>query len=250
MKFPSFVDISFLVRGLWMLAGLFLLFSAVSAQTNPALVTIVKVANTVDPSGTAQTSFQFTATPNFGVTSFNLVDNAPGGAGVQRTSDPITVFDPSNLATVTINEENTAGWTLEGIVCSTNNQASVQFTVPNQPAPHAGTLIVTTGRGGLTTCTFFNSQLSVTAAPATVSGRTLSASGLPLKGVTVSLTDATTGETRYALTNPFGVFIFENCMTDDFYILSVGSKRYSFAQSTRTFTLQDNLADLDFVADP
>src|SRR5262249_38370908 len=150
----------------------------------------------------------------------------------------------------TINEENTPGWTLEGIVCSTNNQASVQFTVPNQPAPHAGTLIVTTGRGGLTTCTFFNSQLSVTAAPASVSGRTLSADGMPLKGVYVSLTDATTGETRYALTSPFGYFVFENCMTDDFYILSVGSKRYSFSPSTRSFTLTDNLSDVDFVADP
>jgi hypothetical protein len=250
MKFPNFADISFSVRGLLAFLGIFLFVAAVSAQTNPAFVTIVKVANTVDGSGTAITSFPFTASSNFGQTSFNLIDNVPGDGGASQMSAPIVDFGTGNTATVTINEENTFGWTLEGIVCTTNNQSSVTFTVPTQPAPHAGTLIVTTGRGGVTTCTFFDSQLSVTAAPATISGRVLSSSGAPLKSVTVELTDASTGESRIALTNPFGYYVFDNCMTDDFYVLNVKSRNYSFNPSSRSFSLTDNLADVNFVADP
>jgi hypothetical protein len=94
----------------------------------------------------------------------------------------------------------------------------------------------------------FEPNLSPTAAPATIAGRVVSADGMGLRGVSVRLMNASTGEMRSALTNGFGYYIFEDMPTEDFYIVSVSSKRYTFPVSVRTFTLQDSLTELDFIA--
>jgi hypothetical protein len=39
-------------------------------------------------------------------------------------------------------------------------------------------------------------------------------------------------------------------MTDEVYTLSVSSKRYSFPAGSRTFTLRDNVSDMNFIAAP
>jgi len=108
--------------------------------------------------------------------------------------------------------------------------------------------VVTSDQGGLTTCTFTNSQLSVTAAPASVNGRVTNAFGNGISGATVGLTDLSTGQTRYALTNSFGYYTFDNCQTEDFYLLTVEAKRYKFSNNSMTFTLQDNLFNMDFTS--
>lgn len=219
------------------------------AVTVAAFINIIKVANTSDGSGTAITPFPFTATANFGTTSFNLIDNVAGSAGALQQSNAITVFGVGNA--VTVNEENISGWTLLDISCDVNSSASFTKSIPAQPAPHAGSVTVTLTPGGVATCTFSNSQLQTTAAPATVSGRVLSADGTQLVGVPVVLTDLSTGETRSSRSNSFGYFFFDNCVTEHFYILRVvNTKRYSFSSDTRSFTLFDDLADTMFVADP
>ena len=250
MRFLNFLDISLPARGFFALAGLLLLVAAVSAQQNPAFLTIAKAVNTINGEGDAITPFQFTASANFGVTSFTLIDNIPGPGGVSILSIPITNFGVGNE--VIINEENTVNWSLADITCSINDRASVIVnTIFVQPAPLAGTVSIRMQPGGVATCTFTNTQLAPTAAPAAVSGRVLSASGLPLMGVSLVLTDANTGETRYARSNTFGYFVFENCVTEDFYVLRVvSSKRYTFPSDTRSFTLLDNVVDMDFTADP
>jgi hypothetical protein len=206
------------------------------------IINIVKVVNTVDGSGSANTAFGFTASTGFGSTSFSLIDDNAGPGIDTKQSQAITAFGAANAVTVT--ENSISGWTLADISCTTNVASSATTSLVSRNA------VITTNAGGVTTCTFTNTQLSVTAAPANISGRALTADGVAIKNVSVVLTDASTGLTRYALTNQFGYYVFDNVMTDDFYVLSISSKRYTFSPSTRSFTLTDNLADQDFVSIP
>jgi hypothetical protein len=204
------------------------------------ILNIVKVVNTIDGSGVAITAFPFTASGPFGQSSFTITDNVPGSGGGTVQSAAITSFGAANNITVT--EGNVAGWTLADVSCTTNVASSSTTSLALRD------VVVTSNQGAVTTCTFTNTQLSVTAAPASVSGRLMSASGMPLRGVTVTLLDASTGVQRITTTSSFGYFVFDNCTTDDFYVVNLKSRTYTFTPSSRSFTLQDNLAGLDFVA--
>ena len=204
------------------------------------ILNVVKVVNTVDGSGAAQTAFPFSASAGFGVTSFSLIDDNAGPGVDTIQSQAITNFGAANAITVT--EGSSFGWTLLDVTCVNNVASSATTSLASHNA------VVTTNAGGVTTCTFTNSQLQVTAAPANISGRVLSASGMPLRGLAVVLTDVTTGERRYATTNSFGFYTFSNAMTDDFYVVSISSKVYRFTPSTQSFTLTDNLLNMDFRA--
>jgi len=212
------------------------------------IINVVKVVQTqgcaVGADCSANTAFPFTASAGFGpTTSFSLIDDNAGPGVDTQQSQAITAFGAANSVTVT--EGSTFGWTLAGISCTSNVAASSTNTFPG-----GSSATITTNAGGVTTCTFTNSQLQITAAPASITGRLVDANGVGLRNVSVVLTDASTGTTRYALSNQFGYYVFDNCMTDDFYVMSTSSKRYTFTPSTHSFTLTDNLANMDFVANP
>ncbi len=61
----------------------------------------------------------------------------------------------------------------------------------------------------------------------------------------VTLTD-TTGETRFAMTNPFGFYRFGEVSLGETYFLSVSHKRYQFAPQGLTLTGEVN--GLNFIA--
>jgi hypothetical protein len=205
------------------------------------IVRIVKQVSTADGSNVAITLFGFTSSANFGVTAFNV--KADGVAGDDtRESSAIIAFGAAN--TITVSENTINGWTLANIACT---ETGTQNSTTNL-AQRTATIVVEEGEA--VTCTFTNTQLGVTAAPASISGQVVSATGMPLRGVTVSLTDASTGERRIATTSSFGYFVFDNCMTDDFYVINLKSRTNTFSPSSRSFTLTDNLAGMDFVADP
>jgi hypothetical protein len=211
------------------------------------IINIVKAVSTQDGSGAAFTAFPFTASTGFGFSSFSLVDDNAGPGIDTQQSVSIQSFGAANAITVT--EENTFGWTLESINCTTNVASSVTQNIPTQPAPNAGSVTITTNAGGFTTCTFNNTQLGITAAPATVTGRVFTASGLPVRGVTVEITNISTGDIRTATTNSFGYYTFTDLTTEDLYRLTpVSNKRYQFDNSVRMFTLMEDLAGLDFFA--
>jgi len=208
------------------------------------IVRVVKVANTVDGSGVANTPFAFTASANFGTGTFSLTDNVAGSAGASIVSPGIQSFGVGNE--VTINEENTTGWTLSGLTCTGNALATANANILTQPAAHSGTAVITLSEGGQMTCTFTNSQLGITAAPASITGQIVSSGGSPLGGITVRLTDYTTGEIRTATSNSFGYYTFDNLTVQDFYQLTVSAKRYRFSNPSRTFTLSQDLSGIDF----
>jgi len=218
-----------------------------SAVVVSGILNIQKVVNTIDGSGIANIDFPFTASNNAGLgANFTLRDDDAGPGQDIAQSPAIASFGATNA--ITVNEENFPNWTLQDLVCTGNGFATATTDKPVQPALHAGTAVITMNEGGIMTCVFTNSQASVTAAPAAVTGQIVSSTGSGLKGVTVILTDISTGEVKSALTNNFGYYNFSNLATEDFYRITVTSRRYTFSTTSRTFTLTDDLAGVDFIA--
>lgn len=87
-----------------------------------------------------------------------------------------------------------------------------------------------------------------TAASVTVGGRVLNASGRGINRARVTMTDSN-GETRSALTNPFGYYRFTDVPAGETYVFSVSAKRYSFSQASQVRSIVEETDDINFVAD-
>ena len=88
---------------------------------------------------------------------------------------------------------------------------------------------------------------SLTAAGVELSGRVMTANGNGVTGAIVTVTDQS-GVARTTLTSSFGYYRFDDVQVGQTYIVSVGSKRFSF--TPRVVQVVDNVSDLDFVAEP
>jgi hypothetical protein len=93
------------------------------------------------------------------------------------------------------------------------------------------------------------SSSNPTASTVAVAGRVLSANGLGIFKVRISITNAA-GETRTVLTNSFGYYCFTDVAVSETYIFSVSSKRYQFTQPTQMLTIIEKVNDLNFTASP
>jgi len=222
----------------------------VSAVTFPAKVTIIKTVTTNEvPPGTASTTaFPFTAI-NFSPTSFSLVDD-DGGPGIDSITDANIRTFGTGAARITETLPGAPGdWSLADVTC---DETSGGLPQTDNTVWTPGNLFVSLNieEGEFITCTFHNTQLRPSAADATLSGRVLNGYGRGIKGVSVVVTDAMTGEARYTITNPFGYYSFSDLESGRFYFVRVSAKGYKFAESSKTFTLNDSLTDVDFVANP
>lgn len=109
---------------------------------------------------------------------------------------------------------------------------------------------ITTGNPGDNNHNYdFGLTLAPSAAPVSVSGRITTANGNGIRNVRVTLTEES-GAMHYALTGTFGYFTFENIESGQGVVLSVSAKRYTFSQPTRFISLDDNITDADWVANP
>lgn len=93
------------------------------------------------------------------------------------------------------------------------------------------------------------SGLAPTAAPVSISGRVTASDGRGLRNAVLSLTDQE-GNVRTALTNSFGYYRFDRIDAGQTVIVRISAKQYVFADPTRIVTVQDEIADLDFTAEP
>lgn len=89
---------------------------------------------------------------------------------------------------------------------------------------------------------------SAPAANVSVGGRVTTSSGAGVSNAIVSLTDSGTGGRRTAITNPFGFYRFDNVLSGSSYTIAVISRLYTF--TPRTVQVDNNLTDVDFVAQP
>ncbi|MEP7212326.1 MAG: carboxypeptidase-like regulatory domain-containing protein [Acidobacteriota bacterium] len=92
--------------------------------------------------------------------------------------------------------------------------------------------------------------LAPTAARVSLAGRVLTANGEGLKNAVVVLEGGSLTQPRTAITGPFGYYAFGDLPAGLTYILSVKSKRYSFADPTRVVSLDTELLDANFIAEP
>jgi hypothetical protein len=128
------------------------------------------------------------------------------------------------------------------ISCTENNPNSTVDLVNRR-------VTINADEGETIDCTFTSEPVAPTAADATVSGRIVNQSGRGVRGVYLTLYDAGTGETLVSVTNSFGFYSFSNLNVTDFYQLTAFStKRVSISDPVRTFTLNDDLAGVNFTA--
>jgi subtilisin-like proprotein convertase family protein len=92
--------------------------------------------------------------------------------------------------------------------------------------------------------------LAPTSAEASISGRVTTANGSGIRNAIVKLTAGRLTEPRYVATGAFGSYMFDGLAVGETYVLQVSAKRFRFAQPSRIFTLQDNVTDMDFTANP
>lgn len=85
-----------------------------------------------------------------------------------------------------------------------------------------------------------------TAAGVGLAGRVLTPGRNGLRNATVSLTDSR-GNIRTARSSTFGYFRFEDLPVGETYVISIDSKRYTFAP--RTVQLLDAVSDLELIAE-
>lgn len=217
----------------------------------PATVTIIKEVAT--PSGTATQMFAFTET-NLGTGGFSLQDQNVVGPD-RKTVNNLYKFSNVPGNTITVTETVTLGWTLLEVTCVETAGGGL----PGNPLPNqqnssgsivTGAATINLEQGETVVCTFRNGRLTPSAGEASVSGRVATSVGRGISGATIKVWNVTTGKIEYARTNVFGYFVVDDLPAADFYFISVSHKRYLFDNAQRSFTLNDNVAGLDFVASP
>lgn len=190
--------------------------------------------------------FTFDPSSNFnGDANFQLQDNGNNGDGFSDTTGPLPVLNFDDPITVT--EVPLSGWTLANVNCvevAGLGFPNLQDSTKNTPGP--ATIIVQEGE--FVTCTFTNTRTTPTAAPASVVGRVLTSGGRGVAGARITMWDTSTGELVTRTTNNFGYYRFDNLSVSHFYVASVDGKGMSFANSTRSFTLENDLVGLNFFA--
>jgi hypothetical protein len=92
-------------------------------------------------------------------------------------------------------------------------------------------------------------NLGPTSASVSLAGRATDSSGTGIPGARILLEGGGVSEPRSALTNAFGYYRFDGISTGT-YMLTISSKRHAFATPTRMVILNDNVFDVDFVAEP
>lgn len=94
-----------------------------------------------------------------------------------------------------------------------------------------------------------NVALAPTAANANIGGRVLNAGGFGIGKATITITGDGI-QTMQARTNAFGYYNFDEIPTGGTYVLTIsGTKTYTFSKPTRVVSLNDSIADADFVSE-
>jgi hypothetical protein len=96
---------------------------------------------------------------------------------------------------------------------------------------------------------FWFQNLAPTAAAVSITGRVMTANGQGIRNARLVLTSPD-GARRTAITSTFGYYAFDGVEVGHTYVLEIASKKYSFADPTRIFSLQDTLTGMDFTAEP
>lgn len=110
-------------------------------------------------------------------------------------------------------------------------------------AAGSGTVLVTSGFWN-------NTSVGPTAANASIRGRILTANGNGIVNVIVNLSDSSGKISQFIRTSAFGYYQFEQVPVGSTYVVRVSSKRFQFVPDMQIITLNDELNELNFIAEP
>lgn len=92
-------------------------------------------------------------------------------------------------------------------------------------------------------------QSGPTAAPVSISGRVMTASGTGIGTATLILSGGPLSDPLIVRTNPFGYYHVDGAPAGANYLLEVSSKRFTFSKPIRLVHAQENVTGVDFIAD-
>jgi hypothetical protein len=198
-----------------------------------------------------------------------LYRNVPAGDPLTANGGLPGVFNPASPCTNARAGNDDSGATptsAGGSTCSQTGSCLAQCTAPASTANSelrrnlgSGRFTVVIAGFGNTTVGSYNLYvnapgagclvaLSPLAASATISGRVSNSTGSGLSKVAVTLSGNGI-ERQQVYTNGFGYYTFGEIPVGDSYVLTVGSKQYTFNPATRVVNLEDNITDADFVSE-
>lgn len=88
-----------------------------------------------------------------------------------------------------------------------------------------------------------------TAGEVSLSGKVVSAEGIPIAKARITILNTSSGETYSIPTNSLGFYKFEGLEVGN-YVLTIEHKRFRFADLPKFLPLTDSLAEYNFTADP
>lgn len=229
--------------------------SCITGEILPSIARVMsfRVAvrdNNATAGGAADATMTVTVSNNgpFQVSTQNTIFPVTWTGGTTQTITWDVNGSNAEAANVSISLSGDGGQTFPlTLVASTPNDGSHTITVPNVNTAQARIKIQAVGN------IFFdvndvNFQItSPTAAAVEVKGRVFSSAGAAVSNARVSMTDPN-GTTRTVMTNSFGHFRFENVEAGRTYNFQIKHKRLQF--SPQLVNVDDNIADLNFTAEP
>ncbi len=93
-------------------------------------------------------------------------------------------------------------------------------------------------------------NLVALAANASISGRILTSAGQGIRNVKVTIVGGNLPEPRVISTGSFGYYQFDDLEVGQTYIITVNSQRYVFSNPSSVVTLQEDIAEHNFTAEP
>jgi len=88
-----------------------------------------------------------------------------------------------------------------------------------------------------------------TAASVSISGQVITSGGAGIRNAVVTLSGGNLTEPLITKTTSFGYYRFEGIPAGGTYIVTVSTKRYTFNNSSQVLNVQEDIADVNFVAE-
>jgi uncharacterized repeat protein (TIGR01451 family) len=175
-------------------------------------------------------------TDQAGDTLFTFNNQTPGQLGIVAVKSPFGTAFPASTTLFNINFMVAPG---AASGASTIGFGSTPVPVKaSDPAGEAATITLTPG-----TVTV----LGTTAAPVSISGRVVTATGRGIRNVQISMIDSQ-GRIRTTQTTSFGYYRFDNVEAGEIIILTAKARRFNFSQSSITRTTNESITDADFIS--
>lgn len=190
------------------------------------------------------------------VTNYSMTLTGSALSGVHNfTNGPNRVVEgpegPTTQLTIASGASAVNSWTSQwAITAVILRYASGSWAYPYKPYGTSDTALNPGEPGSLVSVIFCYDDQASTAGEGAISGRVVDANGLGISKAQLILINGATGEARIAMTNPFGYYQFSGLDINELYVLNVSHKRFSFPEKQRTVSLNDELADVNFMADP